>query len=78
MVRDAEFALCLEVLRSAPSTKIHRFQHGLVIGAALFSAIGAGHLSMDGHGMLVAVGLQGLWFISVGAASLVRDPGQNS
>jgi hypothetical protein len=48
---------------------------GVVVGAALSSAIAAGHLSMDGHGALIAVGLQALWFISVGMASLIRGPG---
>jgi hypothetical protein len=43
---------------------------GLLIGAALSVGIAAGHLIMDGHGARVAVGLQGLWFVSLGIVSL--------
>jgi len=51
---------------------------GIVVGAVLSFAIAAGHLGMDGHGALIAIGLQALWFISVGVASLIRDPGASS
>jgi hypothetical protein len=43
---------------------------GLLVGAALSFSILAGRLTMDGHGALVAVGLQGLWFVSLGIVSL--------
>jgi hypothetical protein len=43
---------------------------GLLIGAALSVGIAAGHFIMDGHGARVAVGLQGLWFVSLGIVSL--------
>ena len=43
---------------------------GLLVGAALSLAIAAGHLSMDGHGARVALGLQGLWFVALGIVSL--------
>jgi hypothetical protein len=43
---------------------------GVLIGAALVFAIGSGHLVMDGHGARVAVGLQGLWCVLLGAVSL--------
>jgi hypothetical protein len=43
---------------------------GLLVGIALSFSIVAGRLTMDGHGIIVAVGLQGLWFVSLGVASL--------
>ena len=43
---------------------------GLLVGAALSFSILAGRLSMDGHGIRVLVGLQSIWFITVGVVSL--------
>lgn len=43
---------------------------GLLVGAALSCSILAGRLTMDGHGARVAVGLQALWFVSLGIVSL--------
>ena len=40
------------------------------MGAALSFSIVAGRLTMDGHGIIMAVGLQGLWFVSLGIVSL--------
>jgi hypothetical protein len=44
---------------------------GVIIGTALSVAIAAGHLTMDGHGIIVAVGLQGLWCVSLSIVSLM-------
>jgi hypothetical protein len=46
---------------------------GLIIGTGLFLEIAAGRLTMDGHGIIVAVGLQGLWAISLGIVSLKAE-----
>jgi hypothetical protein len=43
---------------------------GLLVGADLSFSIVAGRLTMDGHGIIMAVGLQGLWFISLGIVSV--------
>jgi hypothetical protein len=43
---------------------------GLFVGAVLPFSIIAGRLTMDGHGIIVTVGLQGLWFIALGIVSL--------
>jgi hypothetical protein len=43
---------------------------GLLVGAALSFSIVAGRLTMDGHGIIMVVGLQGLWFVSLGIVSL--------
>ena len=43
---------------------------GLIVGAALSFSILAGRLTMDGHGPRMAVGLQALWFVSLGVVSL--------
>jgi hypothetical protein len=43
---------------------------GLLVGAALSFSIVAGSLAMDGHGIIMVVGLQGLWFVSLGIVSL--------
>jgi hypothetical protein len=43
---------------------------GMLVGAALSFSIVAGRLTMDGHGIIMAVGLQGLWFVSLGIVSL--------
>jgi hypothetical protein len=43
---------------------------GLLVGAALSFSIVAGRLTMDGHGIIMVVGLQGLWFVSLGTVSL--------
>jgi hypothetical protein len=44
---------------------------GLLVGAALSFSVVAGRLTMDGHGIIMAVGLQGLWFVSLGIVSLI-------
>jgi hypothetical protein len=43
---------------------------GLLVGAALSFSVVTGRLTMDGHGIIMAVGLQGLWFVSLGIVSL--------
>jgi hypothetical protein len=43
---------------------------GLLVGAALSFSMVAGRLTMDGHGIIMVVGLQGLWFVSLGIVSL--------
>jgi hypothetical protein len=43
---------------------------GLLVGAALSFSIVAGRLTMDGHGIIMPVGLQGLWFVALGIVSL--------
>ncbi len=43
---------------------------GLLVGGALSFSILAGRLSMDGHGIRVLVGLQSIWFITLGIVSL--------
>ena len=43
---------------------------GMLVGGALSLGIAAGHLTMDGHGALVAVGFQGLWFVLLAIVSL--------
>jgi hypothetical protein len=56
------------LLRSARSWQIAGAL-GLVVGVALSFSILAGRLSMDGHGVRVLVGLQGIWFITLGVVS---------
>jgi hypothetical protein len=43
---------------------------GVLIGTALAFSILGGRLTMDGHGAIVAVSLQGIWFIVLGIVSL--------
>jgi hypothetical protein len=43
---------------------------GILVGLILSISMVAGRLTMDGHGIIVAVGLQGLWFVSLGIVSL--------
>jgi hypothetical protein len=43
---------------------------GLLVAASLSLSIAAGHLSMDRHGAIVAVGLQGLWLVLLGVVAL--------
>ena len=43
---------------------------GVLIGAALSFSIVAGRLTMNGHGIIMAVGSQGLWFVALGIVSL--------
>jgi hypothetical protein len=43
---------------------------GVLVGAVLSFGILAGSLTMDGHGAIVAFGLQGLWFVTLGVVSL--------
>jgi hypothetical protein len=43
---------------------------GVLIGAILSFSIVAGRLTMDGHGIVTAVGLQGFWSFSLGIVSL--------
>jgi hypothetical protein len=43
---------------------------GLLVGVALSFSIVAGRLTMDGHGIIMVVGLQGLWFVTLGIVSL--------
>jgi hypothetical protein len=46
---------------------------GVVVGTALSLGIGAGRLSMDRHGIIVAVGSQGIWFICLSIVSLTAS-----
>ena len=43
---------------------------GILVSVILSISMVAGRLTMDGHGIIVAVGLQGLWFASLGIVSL--------
>ena len=43
---------------------------GLLVGLLLSISLAAGHLTMDGHGIMMPVGLQGLWFVSLGMVAL--------
>ena len=43
---------------------------GVLIGAALSFSIVSGRLTMNGHGIIMAVGSQGLWFVALGIVSL--------
>jgi hypothetical protein len=63
------FIACAGLLRSGRAWQIAAAV-GLIVGAALTLSIMAGHLSMDGHGAILAVGSQGLWFVSLGAVAL--------
>jgi hypothetical protein len=42
--------------------------YGLVIAPVIFVAVVSGHVRLDVHGMGAVVLLQGIWFITVGAA----------
>src|ERR1700685_4464348 len=63
------FVASVGLLRSGRSWQIAGTL-GLLVGAALSLSILAGRLTMDGHGARVAVGLQALWFVSLGVVSL--------
>jgi hypothetical protein len=43
---------------------------GLLVGAALSLSIITDRLTMDGHGIIMAIGSQGLWFVVLGIVSL--------
>jgi hypothetical protein len=62
-------AACAGLMRNGRSWQIAGAV-GLIVGVALAFSIVAGHLSMDGHGAIVAVSSQGLWFVLLGVVSL--------
>lgn len=63
------FVACAGLMRHTRSWQIAAAV-GLIVAVGLSFSIVAGHLSMDGHGAIVAVGSQGLWFVSLGVVAL--------